>query len=444
MSSENKKLIQAIKLVEQEKGVRAEALFEAIENALLKAVKAEYGKKNEDGQPEKVKNGEGYNNMSVDMNRETGEYHVYLEKEVVEEVTDPVVTISLPDARLVDTTAEIGDTVKVEVDSKQFSRTVISNAKGVIIQTIREEEKQNILNHYKDKQDKIITGVVSRIKDNRIIVDIGKTEAVLEENEQVPTEHYQIGDRIKLYVISVKDRSKQDEKKDKDGKKKKSRYNKLNIKVAVSRTHKNLIKELFALEVSEINDGIVKIESISRDPGSRAKIAVSSTDEDVDPIGACVGVNGERVNAVVEELGGEKIDIIKYEENAALYVENALSPAQAQYVAVDTDDKQALVVVPDDQLSLAIGKSGQNAKLAAKLTGYKIDIKSESQAREEGIEFMAESYDDDEYDEYDDEYEYEDYEDGDDYEENDYSKEDGYEEDEVNSDFEEESDESEK
>jgi len=444
MSSENKKLIQAIKLVEQEKGVRAEALFEAIENALLKAVKAEYGKKNEDGQPEKVKNGEGYNNMSVDMNRETGEYHVYLEKEVVEEVTDPVVTISLPDARLVDTTAEIGDTVKVEVDSKQFSRTVISNAKGVIIQTIREEEKQNILNHYKDKQDKIITGVVSRIKDNRIIVDIGKTEAVLEENEQVPTEHYQIGDRIKLYVISVKDRSKQDEKKDKDGKKKKSRYNKLNIKVAVSRTHKNLIKELFALEVSEINDGIVKIESISRDPGSRAKIAVSSTDEDVDPIGACVGVNGERVNAVVEELGGEKIDIIKYEENAALYVENALSPAQAQYVAVDTDDKQALVVVPDDQLSLAIGKSGQNAKLAAKLTGYKIDIKSESQAREEGIEFMAESYDDDEYDEYDDEYEYEDYEDGDDYEENDYSEEDGYEEDEVNSDFEEESDESEK
>ena len=278
---------------------------------------------------------------------------------------DPVLEISLTNARLMDTKYVVGDTVRVPIQSKQFGRIATQNAKNVILQKIREEERKVLYDEYFQKERDIVTGVVQRYLGRNVSINLGKVDAVLNENEQVKGETFKPTERIKLYVLEVKDTPK-------------------GPKILVSRTHPELVKRLFESEVTEVREGIVEIRSIAREAGSRTKIAVWSNDPDVDAVGACVGMNGARVNAIVSELRGEKIDIINWDENPALMIENALSPAKVISVMADPDEKSALVIVPDYQLSLAIGKEGQNARLAARLTGFKIDIKSETQAREAG------------------------------------------------------------
>ena len=304
-------------------------------------------------------------NIKVNINPQTCDFSVFAEKTVVEEVQDPVTEISLADARMMHSQYTLGDVVNVEVKSKQFGRIATQNAKNVILQKIREEERKVIFNQYYGKERDIVTGIVQRSMGRNYSINLGKADAVLTENEQVKTEVFQPTERIKLYILEVKDTPK-------------------GPKILVSRTHPELVKRLFEAEVTEVKDGTVEIKSIAREAGSRTKIAVWSNDPDVDPVGACVGMNGARVNSIVEELRGEKIDIINWSDNPALLIENALSPAKVISVLADPDEKTAMVIVPDFQLSLAIGKEGQNARLAARLTGYKIDIKSESQAREAG------------------------------------------------------------
>ncbi len=374
----NKDLIEALDVLEKEKGISKESLFEAIENSLLAAYQQDFNKAD---------------NAVVNMHRETGEFHIYAQKTVVEAITDPVTEISLDDAREIKGTYEIGDVVNVEIQSKDFRRIAAQNAKSGILQRIREEERKSIYEQYIEKQDDIITGIVQRISGKNISVNIGKLDTVLTEKEQAPGEFFRPTERIKLYITEVKDNGK-------------------GPRVVVSRTHPGLVKRLFEQEVTEIQDGTVEIKSIAREAGSRTKMAVWSNNEDVDAVGACVGVNGARVNAVVDELQNEKIDIVNWSENPAILIENALSPSKVVSVLADPDNKEALVVVPDFQLSLAIGKEGQNARLAAKLTGFKIDIKSESQAKEEGIQYVfnEEDYYDEEY--YDDEYYDDEYYDG--------------------------------
>ena len=304
---------------------------------------------------------------------------------------DPVCEISLEDARNIKASYDIGDSVNVEIQSKDFGRIATQSAKNGILQKIREEERKSLYEEYYEKQDDIITGTVQRINGKNISINIGKIDTVLMEKEQSKGEYFRPNDKIKLYITEVKDNGR-------------------GPRINVSRTHPGLVKRLFEQEVTEIQDGTVEIKSIAREAGSRTKMAVWSNNEAVDPVGACVGINGARVNAVVEELQDEKIDIINWSENPAILIENALSPSKVIAVLADPDNKEALVVVPDLQLSLAIGKEGQNARLAAKLTGFKIDIKSESQAKEEGIQYVFDEddyYDDDEYydgEYYDDEY----------------------------------------
>jgi N utilization substance protein A len=357
----------------KEKNISMDVLIETIENSLLIACKNNYGKgKDPNGKGKEV-------NASVEIDRNSGEYHVYLIKTVVEDVQDSVEEISLTDAHNIDGKLQIGDVVKIEVKSKEFGRIAATAAKNTITQKIREEERNVLYKEYYELQHKVVTGVVTRFSGNNIHVNLGKLEGFLSESEQVKGEFYKIQDRIKVYIVEVKMSSK-------------------GPRIVVSRTHPELVKKLFEEEVSEVRDGIVEIKSISREAGSRTKIAVWSNDEDVDPVGACVGQNGARVNAIVNELRGEKIDIVEWDENPAYLIENALSPAKVVAVVADADEKSARVVVPDYQLSLAIGKEGQNARLAARLTGFKIDIKSETQAREAG-DFLdyEEDYDDDEY-----------------------------------------------
>ncbi len=309
------------------------------------------------------------------MNPKTCEFHVYAEKTVVEEVEDPVLEISLGNARMIDSKYCVGDVVNVEVKSKEFGRITTQNAKNVILQKIREEERKVLFDQYYGKEKDVVTGIVQRYVGKNISINLGKVDAVLSENEQVKGEIFQPTERIKLYILEVKSTSK-------------------GPKILVSRTHPELVKRLFESEVTEVREGIVEIKSISREPGSRTKIAVWSNDPNVDPVGACVGLNGARVNMIVNELRGEKIDIINWSDNAAMLIENALSPAKVISVIADAEEKTAKVVVPDYQLSLAIGKEGQNARL----TGFKIDIKSETQAREAG-DFMDYENDYEEYDE---------------------------------------------
>ncbi|MBE5902734.1 MULTISPECIES: transcription termination factor NusA [Pseudobutyrivibrio] len=357
----------------KEKNISMDVLIETIENSLLIACKNNYGKgKDPNGKGKEV-------NASVEIDRNSGEYHVYLIKTVVEDVQDSVEEISLTDAHNIDGKLQVGDVVKIEVKSKEFGRIAATAAKNTITQKIREEERNVLYKEYYELQHKVVTGVVTRFSGNNIHVNLGKLEGFLSESEQVKGEFYKIQDRIKVYIVEVKMSSK-------------------GPRIVVSRTHPELVKKLFEEEVSEVRDGIVEIKSISREAGSRTKIAVWSNDEDVDPVGACVGQNGARVNAIVNELRGEKIDIVEWDENPAYLIENALSPAKVVAVVADADEKSARVVVPDYQLSLAIGKEGQNARLAARLTGFKIDIKSETQAREAG-DFLdyEEDYDDDEY-----------------------------------------------
>ena len=363
----NTELLEALTILEKEKDISKETLLDAIENSLINACKNHFGKAD---------------NIKVIMDRETCDYQLIQEKTVVDEVMDDVEEISLEDAKNIDRKYEIGDIVQIPVESKSFGRIATQNAKNLILQKIREEERKVIYDQYFEKEKDIVTGIVQRYVGRNISVNLGKVDAMLTENEQVKGEVFQPTERIKLYVVEVKNTTK-------------------GPKILVSRTHPELVKRLFEAEVTEVRDGVVEIRSIAREAGSRTKIAVWSNDPDVDPVGACVGMNGARVNSIVEELRGEKIDIINWDENPAILIENALSPAKVIAVMADPDEKTALVVVPDYQLSLAIGKEGQNARLAARLTGFKIDIKSETQARESG-----ELYDYDDEDEYYDEEEY--------------------------------------
>ncbi|MCH4237258.1 MAG: transcription termination factor NusA, partial [Clostridium tyrobutyricum] len=292
--------------------------------------------------------------------RENGEIHVYSQKTVVEEIEDELNDISLDEARAINPKYELGDLVSIEVTPKKFGRVAAQAAKQVVIQRIKEEERRIIYSDFTEKEDDIITGTVIRKDKNNVLIDLGKTEAVLGPNEQMPGEKYNFNDRIKLYIVEVKNTTK-------------------GAQIVISRTHPGLIKRLFELEVPEIFDGIVDIKSIAREAGSRTKIAVHSNDENVDPMGACVGPKGIRVQSIVNELKNEKIDIIKWSKLPEEYIANALSPAKVLDVDIDEDNKFAQIVVDDDQLSLAIGKEGQNVRLAAKLTGWKIDIKSKTQ-----------------------------------------------------------------
>ena len=356
----NTELLEALTILEKEKNISKEVLMDAIEQSLIQACKNHFGKAD---------------NVHVTIDHETCEFSVYADKTVVEVVEDPVMEISLSNAKMMDSKYELGDIVQVPIQSKQFGRIATQNAKNVILQKIREEERKVLYDEYFQKEKDVVTGVVQRYMGKNVSVNLGKVDAILSENEQVKGEVYKPTERIKVYVLEVKDSPK-------------------GPKIMVSRTHPELVKRLFEAEVTEVKDGIVEIKSIAREAGSRTKIAVWSNDPDVDAVGACVGMNGARVNTIVEELRGEKIDIISWNENPALLIENALSPAKVITVLADPDEKTALVIVPDYQLSLAIGKEGQNARLAARLTGFKIDIKSETQAREAGdFEYYQESDD---------------------------------------------------
>ena len=356
----NTELLEALTILEKEKNISKEVLMEAIEQSLIQACKNHFGKAD---------------NVHVTIDHETCEFSVYADKTVVEVVEDPVMEISLSNAKMMDSKYELGDIVQVPIQSKQFGRIATQNAKNVILQKIREEERKVLYDEYFQKEKDVVTGVVQRYMGKNVSVNLGKVDAILSENEQVKGEVYKPTERIKVYVLEVKDSPK-------------------GPKIMVSRTHPELVKRLFEAEVTEVKDGIVEIKSIAREAGSRTKIAVWSNDPDVDAVGACVGMNGARVNTIVEELRGEKIDIISWNENPALLIENALRPAKVITVLADPDEKTALVIVPDYQLSLAIGKEGQNARLAARLTGFKIDIKSETQAREAGdFEYYQESDD---------------------------------------------------
>lgn len=368
-NSDANELLEALTILEKEKNISKETLLEAIENSLLTACKNHFGKSE---------------NIKVIMNPDTCEYHVYAEKTVVEEVTDPVMEISLAEAQMRDSKMVVGDIMQFEVKSKEFGRIATQNAKNVILQKIREEERKVIFDQYIGMEKDVVTGIVQRYIGKNVSINLGKADAILNENEMVKGETFEPTERVKVYILEVKSTSK-------------------GPKILVSRTHPELVKRLFEAEVAEVRDGTVEIKAIAREAGSRTKIAVWSNDPDVDPVGACVGMNGARVNAIVDELKGEKIDIINWNENAAMLIENALSPAKVISVIADGDEKAAKVVVPDYQLSLAIGKEGQNARLAARLTGYKIDIKSETQAREAG-DFMDYESEYEDYDEYEDEY----------------------------------------
>lgn len=385
----NNELLEALNILEQEKNISKETLLEAIENSLVTACKNHFGKSE---------------NVKVSIDPETCEYHVFQEKTVVEQVEDAVEEISLINAKMIDSKYEVGDIVNIEVQSKEFGRIATQNAKNVILQKIREEERKVLFDQYYSKEKDVVTGVVQRYIGRNVSINLGKVDAVLAENEQVKGEVFQPTERIKLYILEVKSTPK-------------------GPKILVSRTHPELVKRLFESEVTEVKEGIVEIKAIAREAGSRTKIAVWSNDPDVDPVGACVGMNGARVNAIVGELRGEKIDIITWNENPAMMIENALSPAKVISVIADAEEKSAKVVVPDYQLSLAIGKEGQNARLAARLTGFKIDIKSETQARESGdfLDYENE-YEDDEY--YD-----EGYEGDEEYARDEYAEGDGYAED---------------
>lgn len=344
--SDRTELIEALEAIEKEKQISKDIILEAIENSLVAACKNQFESKAD--------------NIRVSINRDTGEIKVFADYEVVEDdlVEDPTAQIGLTEATLKYGKVEPGDTVSTEVIPKNFGRIAAQKAKQVVVQKIREEERKVLYTQYLEKEREVITGIVQRYSGNNVCINLGKVDAILMESEQVHGEHFKPTEHIKLYVVEVKDTTK-------------------GPRITVSRTHPEFVKRLFEEEVTELQDGIVEIKSIAREAGSRTKIAVYTEDPNVDPVGACVGINGDRVNAIVDELRGEKIDIITWSDDPAVLIENALSPAKVISVTADEEEKTARVVVPENQLSLAIGKEGQNARLAAKLTGYKIDIKQE-------------------------------------------------------------------
>ena len=333
----NGEFLQAIEQIAREKGIKQE---------IVTAYKKNYGTSQ---------------NVKVAISRETGDVEVYAKKTVVEALEDELLEISIEDAKSINRNYEIGDIIEIKVTPKNFGRIAAQTAKQVVVQRIREAERSNVYEEFINKEDEIVNGLVQRKEKNNVFIDLGKTEAVLGPNEQTPGEAYNLGDRLKTYVVEVKKTTK-------------------GPQVMLSRTHPGLVKRLFELEVPEIKDGIVEIKSISREAGSRTKMAVFSHDENIDAVGACVGQRGQRVQVIVDELRGEKIDIIEWSNDLTIFVASALSPAKVIKVSINKEENTANVVVSDSQLSLAIGKEGQNARLAAKLTGCKIDIKSESQA----------------------------------------------------------------
>lgn len=352
----NADFISAIQELGKEKGIEPELLYQAVEDALVAAYK---------------KNSNTNQNVRVDMNKETGEIHVYAQRTVVEGVPVDETEMTEQEAQAIDPRYLAGDIVETEVTPKNFGRIAAQNAKQVVVQRIREAERGQVYERFQSRNQDIVTGIIERQENKNVYIDLGKVEAVLTPNEQIPGEIYQYHDRMKTFIVEVKRSAK-------------------GPQIVVSRTHPGLLKRLFELEVPEIHDGIVEIKSVAREPGMRSKISVYTADENVDPVGACVGHKGMRVQTIVNELRGEKIDIVKYSEDPAQYVANALSPAKVVSTNVNEAEKICRVVVPDYQLSLAIGKEGQNARLAAKLTGWKIDIKSESQAKEEEAALEAE------------------------------------------------------
>ncbi|MGM0369549.1 MAG: transcription termination factor NusA [Bacillota bacterium] len=345
----NIELIQALEDIEKDKGVPKDMLLEAIKAAL----KSAYGKS---GLGSK-------NNAEIEINEDSGEVHVYSKKEVVEEVEDEECEISLEDAQDKGYNCKLGQKLKIEVTPGNFGRIAAQTARQVVIQRIREAERDILYQEFVTREGEILTGIIQRYHDDNVIIDLGRTEALLIPREQIPNEDYESSERIKVYIVEVEQTTK-------------------GPNILVSRTHPGLLKELFKLEVPEIEDGTVAIKSVAREAGFRSKIAVNSTNQDVDAVGACVGPNGQRVRAIVNELNGEKIDIVEWNEDIESFISNALSPAEVVEVKVTEEEEVAQVIVPDYQLSLAIGKEGQNARLAAKLTGWKIDIKSESEVEE--------------------------------------------------------------
>ncbi len=341
-------LILALEQLEKEKGIKKDVIIEAIEAALISAYKKNFG---------------SAMNVKVNIDRTTGDVKVFGLRKVAEVPDMEQMDISVDEAAKLNPTLSIGDIAEMEVTPRTFGRIAAQTAKQVVVQKLREAERGIIYDEFYNKESDIVTGIIQRIEKRNVIVDLGKTEAVLAPTEQTPGEEYRFNERLKSYIVEVKKTTK-------------------GPQIMISRTHPGLVKRLFELEVPEIHDGTVEIKSISREPGSRTKIAVYSKDENVDPVGACVGQKGTRVQAIVDELRGEKIDIIKWSNDPREYISSSLSPAKVVRVDASEDEKAARVIVPDYQLSLAIGKEGQNARLAAKLTGWKIDIKSESQLRQ--------------------------------------------------------------
>ena len=348
-SNENKELIMAIEELEKERGISKEYLLESLEVALASAYK---------------KNFDSAENVKIEMDHTTGAVHIYAQKEVVEVVEDDKLQISLTDAKQIEKKAEIGDIINIETKPKDFGRIAAGAAKQHIVQKVREAERNMIFNEYNDRKGEIVTGIIQKADKGTVIVDLGKLEGIMPLKEQIPTENYKVNQKIKGYVADV------------------VRGAKGNPQVVFSRAHSDFVRKLFEIEIPEIYEGVIEIKNVSRDPGSRSKVAVYSPDENIDPVGSCVGQKGVRIQNIINELNGEKIDVIEWNEDPAIFISAALLPAQVMAVDVREEEKFAQVIVPDDQLSLAIGKSGQNARLAAKLTNWKIDIKSESQIRE--------------------------------------------------------------
>ena len=345
----NVELLRALEQLEEERGISKDVIIEAIEAALLSAYKKNFGSTAQ--------------NMRIEMDRATGEMRAYQVRTIVEEVDDPTTQIALAQVREWDPTAQVGEMVEVEVTPKDFGRIAAQTAKQVIVQRVREAEREMVYKEFRDREGDIVTGIVQRIERKNVFLDLGRIEAVLPPPEQIPRESYRQGERVKAYVVEVRQGTR-------------------GPQIVVSRTHPGLLKRLFELEVPEVYEGIVEIKAIAREAGTRSKIAVASRDRNVDAVGACVGPKGSRVQAIVDELRGEKIDIVAWNPDIGQFAAAALSPAKVVRVEIDDATKTALVIVPDHQLSLAIGREGQNARLAAKLTGWRIDIKSEAQIRE--------------------------------------------------------------
>lgn len=346
---DNKELILALEELEKEKGIKKEYLLEAIETALVTAYK---------------RNFDSLENVRVEMDHQTGATHVYAIKEVMEKANDEDTEISLKEAQKINPDLKEGYTVETEIVPRDFGRIAAQTAKQVIIQKLREVEREIVYNEFNERKGEIVSGLIQKADHNIVVMDLGKLEGVMPLKEQIPTEHYKVNDKIKGYVLDVEKGAKGAPQ------------------VIVSRSHPDFVRKLLEFEIPEIYEGVIEIKSVSRDPGYRSKVAVYSPDQNIDPVGSCVGQKGVRIQNVINELNGEKIDVIEWNEDPSIYIASALLPAKILAVDIKEEEKFAQVVVPDDQLSLAIGKSGQNARLAARLTNWKIDIKSETQFRE--------------------------------------------------------------